>query len=119
LLHDETVLNKRNLSKHTVNPFFLTEKIPQDYFFTFGTHVIDRFEKQFFLVVFPYIRLQITHGFLLGGLLRRAKIPEAKNPPFSTLGGIFSHDPVREVCRRTLMPKRFGLLRGAAAFSKI
>jgi hypothetical protein len=64
LLHNETVLDERDLPQYTTDPFFFTEQVTEYNFFPLGTHLIDRVEQQLLLPILFYISLQITHGML-------------------------------------------------------
>jgi hypothetical protein len=48
-------------SRTTPRALFFAEKIPYRYKAVLGAHLVHRFEKQFFLSLGLYIRLQIAH----------------------------------------------------------
>jgi hypothetical protein len=64
LLHGDTVLDERDLSQYTMDPFFFTEQVAEYNFFALGAHLVDRIEQQLLLPILFYVSLQITHSML-------------------------------------------------------
>jgi hypothetical protein len=119
LFNNQTVLDQRNFTQLTPDPFLFAEQIFENDLAALDQHLVYRFKQQVLFLILPDICFEIAHPSS-PEKLNAAYDPERRSvkKAGSSVGRIFSLDPADDVYM-ALPSGRLRFLAKAAAFSHI